>query len=88
MSGARWSTSTQARHKAGALHVSQSLELNIWLGVAGMALCLAYLLLWRTRRSLTKPQHDLGMPDGRLAPHHGAAPVANVAALATSVTAA
>jgi hypothetical protein len=34
--------------------MDQTLELSIWLGTAGLALVSAQILLWRTRRALSR----------------------------------
>ena len=36
----------------------QSLELSVWLGVAGLAFSAAQILLWRTRRVLNRSRQD------------------------------
>jgi len=46
--------------------MDQPLELTIWLGMAGIALVAAQVLLWRTRRVLIR--QDALVPDLRLAP--------------------
>lgn len=44
----------------------QIMELGVWLGVAALALILAYVLLWRARRLLSRFQQDGGAPEGKL----------------------
>jgi hypothetical protein len=61
--------------------VEPTLELSVWLGVAGSAVVWANLVLWRTRHTLKKLRQDLAVPDGRLMP-------ANVTELVSSVSAA
>jgi hypothetical protein len=34
------------------------LEIGVWLGIGGLALCSAHLLLWRTGRVLNRPEQD------------------------------
>jgi hypothetical protein len=34
------------------------LEIGVWLGIAGLALSSAHLLLWRTRRVLNRSQQN------------------------------
>jgi hypothetical protein len=48
--------------------VEQSLELNVWLGLALFALVSAHILLWRTRRALSTARHDALVQDVRLLP--------------------
>lgn len=50
--------------------MNQSLELYVWLGVAGIALSAAQLLLWRTRRVLnrTRQAAPVPVPSARLTP--------------------
>jgi uncharacterized membrane protein (DUF485 family) len=42
--------------------------LVVWLGIALLALILAELYLWRTRRVLNRLRPELGVPEGRLVP--------------------
>ena len=46
----------------------QSLELNVWLGMAGLAFSAAQILLWRTRRVLNRSRQDALVQEVRLAP--------------------
>ena len=46
----------------------QSLELNVWLGVAGLAFSAAQILLWRTRRVLNRSRQDALVEEVRLGP--------------------
>ena len=38
--------------------VDQRLELGVWLGIAGLALGSAHILLWRQRRVFARSQQD------------------------------
>ena len=42
--------------------MDQGLELSIWLGMAGVALVSARILLWRTRRVLGRSRQDIRLP--------------------------
>lgn len=44
----------------------QSVELEVWLGLAVLALIWASLNLWRARRILNRPQKGVHEPEGRL----------------------
>jgi hypothetical protein len=46
----------------------QSLELSVWLGLAGLAFSAAHLLLWRTRRVLSRSRQDALVEEVRLVP--------------------
>ena len=48
--------------------MTQSVELNVWLGLAIFALVAAQILLWRTRRVLRDARRDALVPEVRLAP--------------------
>ena len=48
--------------------MTQSVELNVWLGLAVVALVSAPILLWRTRRVLSNARLDALVPEVRLAP--------------------
>jgi hypothetical protein len=48
--------------------VEQSLELNIWLGLALFALVSAQILLWRTRHVLCKAQRESLVQEVRTVP--------------------
>jgi hypothetical protein len=52
----------------------QGLELGVWLGMAGLAVIAAYLLLWRTRRVLRRSRQDVLVQDVRLVPSARTAP--------------
>ena len=60
----------QVRRKANmrGFVVTQSLELNVWLGLAVLALVSAQVLLWRTRRILRKARQEALVQDAALAP--------------------
>ena len=60
----------QVRRKANmrGFVVTQSLELNIWLGLAVLALVSAQVLLWRTRHILGKARQEALVQDAGLAP--------------------
>ena len=45
-----------------------SLELSVWLGIAGLALVAAQFLLWRTRRVLNRSRQDAPVPGVKLVP--------------------
>ena len=47
-----------AAKRGRGLVVSKSVELSIWLGIAALALLGAYLLLWRTRRVLSRSRPE------------------------------
>ena len=55
--------------------------LVVWLGIAMLALILAELCLWRTRRVLNRLRQEFGVPEGRLVP------AATVTQLASAVAA-
>ena len=48
--------------------MTQSVELNVWLGLAVLALVSAQILLWRTRRVLSNARRDALVQEVRLAP--------------------
>jgi nitrate reductase gamma subunit len=48
--------------------MDQTLELSVWLGIAGVALVCARILLWRTRRILSRSRHEARVPEVRHAP--------------------
>ena len=48
--------------------MSQSLELNVWLGLALIAFVSARILLWRTRRALSAARRDNLVQEVRHAP--------------------
>ena len=48
--------------------MTQSVELNVWLGLAILALVSAQILLWRTRRVLSNARRDALVQEVRLAP--------------------
>ena len=48
--------------------MDQGLELSVWLGIAGLALGSAHILLWRTRRLLSRSGQDVRAPEVGLAP--------------------
>ena len=48
--------------------VTQNVELNVWLGLAILALVSAQILLWRTRRVLSNARRDALVQEVRLAP--------------------
>ena len=48
--------------------MTQSVELNVWLGLAILALLSAQILLWRTRRVLSNARRDALVQEVRLAP--------------------
>jgi hypothetical protein len=54
--------------------MSKSVELSIWLGIAALALLGAYLLLWRTRRILSKSRPEPVVLEARLVPSARVAP--------------
>jgi hypothetical protein len=55
-----------ARHQG--FDVAQSLELNVWLGLALLAFTSAHLLLWRTRRVLSRARRGALVQEVRHAP--------------------
>jgi hypothetical protein len=71
-SGRTVDTQARAMSSAGrdiqgfAMH--QSLELSVWLGVAGLAFSAAQILLWRTRRVLNRSRQDALVPGVMLVP--------------------
>ena len=48
--------------------MTQSVELNVWLGLAVLAVVSAQILLWRTRRVLSRARQDALVQEVRLAP--------------------
>ena len=48
--------------------MTQSVELNVWLGLAILALVSAPILLWRTRRLISNARRDALVQEVRLAP--------------------
>ena len=48
--------------------VDQRWELGVWLGMAGLALGSAHILLWRQRRVLARSQQDARVQEVRLMP--------------------
>ena len=56
--------------------MSKNVELSIWLGIAALALLGAYLLLWRTRRILSKSWPEPVVVEARLMPSARVAPSA------------
>ena len=48
--------------------MTQSVELNVWLSLAILALVSAQILLWRTRRVLSNSRRDALVQEVRLAP--------------------
>ena len=48
--------------------MTQSVELNVWLSLAILALVSAQILLWRTRHVLSNSRRDALMQEVRLAP--------------------
>jgi len=54
--------------------VEMTLELGLWLGMAGLALSSAGILLWRTRRSLSPSRQTALVPEVRLVPSAGLVP--------------
>ena len=48
--------------------MTQSVELNVWLSLAILALVSAPILLWRTRRVLSNARRDALVQEVRLAP--------------------
>ena len=61
-------TQSVAGRKTQGFAVKQSLELNVWLGLALLALVSAHLLLWRTRRALSRARQGALPQEVRLAP--------------------
>jgi hypothetical protein len=61
--------------------MDQSLELSVWLGVAGLAISSANILLWRTRHVLNRSRQDPAMQEVRAAP---AALVASASSVSAS----
>jgi len=43
--------------------VNQGFELTIWVGMAGVALVWAHLVLWHTRRVLNRDRMTAGLPE-------------------------
>lgn len=58
----------QGMKRAGEVMMDQTLELSVWLGIAGVALVCARILLWRTRRILSRSRHEARVPEVRHAP--------------------
>ena len=48
--------------------MTQSVELNVWLALAVLVLVSAQILLWRTRRVLSRARRDALLQEVRLAP--------------------
>ena len=48
--------------------MDQTLALGVWLGMAGLALVSAQVLLWRQRRILSRTHQDAAVLDLSLAP--------------------
>ena len=48
--------------------MTQSVELNVWLGLAILALVSAQILLWRTRRILNQARRDVLVQEVSVAP--------------------
>jgi hypothetical protein len=48
--------------------VNQTIELCVWIGIAGLALIVANLILWHARRVLDKTLLDTTIPQVRLLP--------------------
>lgn len=58
----------------------QGLELSFWLGIAGLALVSARILLWHTRRVLNQPRQDAEVQEIRRVPAAVKTPVRSVIA--------
>lgn len=54
--------------------MDMSVELMVWLGMAGLALSSACILLWRTRRVLSHSQQNALVQEVRLVPSAHLAP--------------
>lgn len=48
--------------------MDQRLELSVWLGLAGLAFSAAHILLWRTRRVLSRSRQVAPVQEVRLVP--------------------
>ena len=48
--------------------MNQGFEFSFWLGIAGVALIGANVLLWHTQRALNRPRQAAGVPEVRLVP--------------------
>jgi hypothetical protein len=48
--------------------MDQGLELSFWLGIAGLGIGSAHILLWRTRRVLSRSRQDASSSEVGLVP--------------------
>ena len=65
--------------------MDQGFELSIWLGIAVLALSAAYILLWRTRRVLSRHQQDAPVRKVGLAPPAPVSPAAIIGSASSVV---